>query len=118
MRLRALWALALAGLLAAAPAFADKKSDAAKRDLDALRARIARLAAEQRADEGKRGEAGAQLRAADTEVDRAARALRATESRLAAEQAELVKLQAQAATLEAGLAARRNAVGEIGRRTR
>jgi len=113
VRLRALWLLAFAALLAAAPAFADRKADAARRDLDQLRARIARLAAEQRADEGKRGEAGAGLRAADTEVDRAARALRDTEAKLALEQAELAKLQAQAATLEAGLARQREALAAL-----
>ena len=83
------WAWVLAALLCATPAFADRKADTAARELAALRARIQALAEEQRASERERGDAGRQLREADTEVARATRALRETEAALATEQAAL-----------------------------
>jgi septal ring factor EnvC (AmiA/AmiB activator) len=100
-------ALALAGLLAATPALADRKADAAQKELAALRARIEALTQEQRAGEQARGDANRELRDADAIVAKAARALRATEARLAAEQAELDRLVAQRATLESGLVTQR-----------
>jgi septal ring factor EnvC (AmiA/AmiB activator) len=106
-------AVLLAGLLAAGPALADKKTDAAQRDLAALRARIEALAAEQRASERERGDAGKSLREADAEVARATRALRETDAALATVQAEVDRLQAQQATLEQGLATQRAALAAL-----
>jgi septal ring factor EnvC (AmiA/AmiB activator) len=101
------WALALALLLGATPAFADKKADSAARELAALRARIQALAEEQRAGERERGDAGRELREADTEVAKATRALRDTEAALAAEQAALDAALSRQAALEQGLAKQR-----------
>jgi len=107
VRARTAWGLALAALLCAGPACADKKADAAQRDLEQLRARIQALAEEQRAGERERGDASNQLRDADGEVAKATRALRTTEAALAQQQAELDAALAQQAALEQGLAKQR-----------
>jgi septal ring factor EnvC (AmiA/AmiB activator) len=99
--------IALVALLVSGTALADKKADAAQRDLEQLRARIQALAEEQRAGERERGDASKELRDADGEVAQATRALRATEAALAQQQAELDKALAQQATLEQGLAKQR-----------
>ena len=107
------WAWVLAALLCATPAFADKKADAAARELAALRSRIQALAEEQRASERERGDAGRQLREADTEVARATRALRETEAALATEQAALDAALARQVGLEQGLAKQRAALAAL-----
>jgi septal ring factor EnvC (AmiA/AmiB activator) len=113
MRVRWALVLALAGALLATPALADRKSEAAQRELAQLRARIKALAEEQRASERERGDAGKSLREADQEVARATQALRDTDARLAAEQAELDRLDGERAALEQGLARQRAALAAL-----
>jgi septal ring factor EnvC (AmiA/AmiB activator) len=102
-------ALAVLGVGAAS---ADKATQAAK-DLAALRNRIAALTAEQRTEEAARGDAGRELREADTKVGQAVRALRDTDRALAAEQAELARLQQREGELEASLAGQRAALAAL-----
>jgi septal ring factor EnvC (AmiA/AmiB activator) len=107
------WILALAFALSATPALADRKADAAQRELAQLRANIQKLAEEQRASERERGDAGRSLREADGEVARATRALRDTEAKLAAEEKALAELQVRREGIEAGLVQQRAALAAL-----
>lgn len=112
--------LLTAALLVAAPAaFAQGAPERARQEaeaqqkLDALRAQIKKITAEQRSVDAERGEATRELRAADATVSDAVRALRRTEAGIATQELELQQLQARQAELELGLADQREALAAL-----
>jgi septal ring factor EnvC (AmiA/AmiB activator) len=111
--------LAFALLLAAPLALAQgaperaRKEAAAEQQLEAVRAQIKAIAAEQRALEGERGEATRGLREADATVSQAVRNLRRTEASIATQEQELQLLQEKQRVLEAGLGAQREALAAL-----
>jgi septal ring factor EnvC (AmiA/AmiB activator) len=107
----ALIAVLLFGALAAASAETSaqraQKQALAQKQLQQTRAQIKALADQQRLLESQRSEAAIALRRIDNEVSDAQRKLRDTEARIAAQQAKLVRLQAQRLVLETALSNRR-----------
>jgi len=113
-------ALLTAALLSAAPAaFAQGAPERARQEaeaqkkLEALRAQIKTITAEQRSVDAERGEATRELRAADATVSEAVRALRRTEAGIATQELELQQLEARQAELEIGLADQREALAAL-----
>lgn len=115
--IRALGAAALALLLAALPATAQddraRQEAQAQQKLEALRAQIKAITAENRAAEGERGEATRALREADARVSDAVRALRRTEAGIATAEQELQDLDRRKQALESGLAQQREALAAL-----
>ena len=113
----ALALLATASLPARAADGADPKQAAqereARRKLDAVRAEIRKLAEEQRATEGERGDAAQTLRAKETEVSDVAKEVRALDAKLESEEAELDTLDRRRAALETELKTQRDALAAL-----
>ena len=110
--------LALAATIAHAdPDEADPKTAAqeheARQKLDAVRAEIKALAEQQRETEGERGEAAKALRAKETEIDGVAKDVHALDEKLAAQQADLDRLDAERAKLETALKSQRAALAAL-----
>ena len=115
--IRGLGAAALVLLLAALPATAQddraRQEAQAQQKLEALRAQIKAITAENRAAEGERGEATRALREADARVSDAVRALRRTEAGIATAEQELQDLDRRKQALESGLAQQREALAAL-----
>ncbi|HVT31692.1 MAG TPA: peptidoglycan DD-metalloendopeptidase family protein [Rhodanobacteraceae bacterium] len=94
------------------PAHAAQEAEA-RRKLDAVRAEIKALVAEQRATEGERNEAAAALRAKETEVAAVAKDVHSLDEKIAAEEGELGHLDAKRVALEAALKTQRDALAAL-----
>ena len=110
--------LALAATIAHAdPDEADPKTAAqeheARQKLDAVRAEIKALAEQQRETEGERGEAAQALRAKETELAGVAKDVHALDEKIAAQQADLDRLDAERAKLETALKSQRDALAAL-----
>jgi len=110
--------LALGAVLARAePDEADPKTAAqeheARQKLDAVRAEIKALTEQQRAIEGERGEAAKALRTKETALAEVAKDVRALDDKLAAQQADLDKLDAERTKLETALKSQRDALAAL-----
>ena len=116
-RLLPLLALALA--CAGAPAQPDDAAQRASRErearqqLDALRERIKALADEQGATGGEHAQATTALREQEVAIAVAAKEVHALDARIAAQQAELERLEAERETLARTLAAQREALAGL-----
>jgi len=114
--LLALFALA-ATTAHAEPNEADPKTAAqeheARQKLDAVRAEIKALTEQQRAIEGERGEAAKALRTKETALAEVAKDVRALDDKLAAQQADLDKLDAERTKLETALKSQRDALAAL-----
>ena len=112
----ALFALG-AALAHAEPDEADPKTAAQEREarqkLDAVRAEIKALAEQQRATEGERGEASKALRTKETELAQVAKDVHALDEKLAAQQADLDKLDGERTKLETALKSQRDALAAL-----
>jgi len=109
---------ALAATIAhAEPNEADPKTAAqeheARQKLDAVRAEIKALTEQQRAIEGERGEAAKALRTKETALAEVAKDVRALDDKLAAQQADLDKLDAERTKLETALKSQRDALAAL-----
>ena len=109
---------ALAATIAhAEPNEADPKTAAqeheARQKLDAVRAEIKALTEQQRAIEGERGEAARALRTKETALAEVAKDVRALDDKLAAQQADLDKLDAERTKLETALKSQRDALAAL-----
>jgi septal ring factor EnvC (AmiA/AmiB activator) len=109
-----LLAIALAILFATvqAPSHAQESRET-QRKLERVKRELRDVAAERRKLEGQRGEANRELRAADEQVGRTARALRETEVRLERQRAELVALQSRRGALRKSLGAQRKELATL-----
>jgi septal ring factor EnvC (AmiA/AmiB activator) len=85
----------------------------ARRKLDAVRAEIKALAEQQRATEGERGEATKALRTKEIALAEVAKDVHALDEKLAAQQADLDKLDAARAKLETALKSQRAALAAL-----
>ncbi|KFN49844.1 murein hydrolase activator EnvC family protein [Arenimonas composti] len=108
-------ALAPAPAAAQAPADPPRAGEEARAEqrLQALRAQIRTITAEQQAQDERKSQALAALRTADAGVARAGAALRGTEAAIAAGEAELARLETRRRELEAGLAQQRLALAQL-----
>ena len=101
----------------AEPNEADPKTAAqeheARQKLDAVRAEIKALTEQQRAIEGERGEAAKALRTKETALAEVAKDVRALDDKLAAQQADLDKLDAERTKLETALKSQRDALAAL-----
>jgi len=109
---------ALAATIAhAEPNEADPKTAAqeheARQKLDAVRAEIKALTEQQRQIEGERGEAAKALRTKETALAEVAKDVRALDDKLAAQQADLDKLDAERTKLETALKSQRDALAAL-----
>jgi len=109
---------ALAATIAhAEPNEADPKTAAqeheARQKLDAVRAEIKALTEQQREIEGERGEAAKALRTKETALAEVAKDVRALDDKLAAQQADLDKLDAERTKLETALKSQRDALAAL-----
>ncbi|HET7925226.1 MAG TPA: peptidoglycan DD-metalloendopeptidase family protein [Rhodanobacteraceae bacterium] len=106
-----------AAVARADPDEADPKTAAeehqARQKLDAVRAEIKALAEQQRETEGERGEAVKALRAKETELAAVAKDVHALDDKLATQQADLDKLDAERAKLETALKSQRDALAAL-----
>jgi murein hydrolase activator len=110
---RAAFALALLAVVVfTAPAFAQESRET-QRKLERVKRELRDVAAERRKLEGQRGEANRELRAADEQVGRSARALRETELRLARQRAEFAALQSRRDALRVTLGAQRKELAAL-----
>ncbi len=113
----ALLALFAARMTHAEPDAADPQSAAEERQarekLDAVRAEIKALAEQQHQTEGERGEAARALRTKETELADVARDVHALDEKLAAQQGDLDRLDAERAKLETALKSQRDALGAL-----
>lgn len=99
---------------ASTPASSSSAREAETRDkLAAVRARIAKIAAEQRATAAKRQSINAQLAEQATRLDQAAAAVRESDAAIAARAQALSGLQAQRDKLESGLGEQRSALAGL-----
>ena len=94
------------------PARAAQEAEA-RRKLDAVRAEIKALVAQQRATEGERNEAAAALRTKETELAAVAKDVHALDEKIAAEEAELSRLDARRADLVTLLKTQRDALAAL-----
>jgi len=101
-----------AGLLLAAPAFAQSSREA-ERKLEKIQRELKSVSAERRKIEGQRGSASRQLREADEKVGQSNRRLREIEARMAKEQATLASLQTQRAQLQESMGAQRQELAQL-----
>lgn len=85
----------------------------AKQQLDGLRARIKELADARRVTTGEHAEATTALREQETAIAAAAKAVRALDDQLVAEQAGIDRLEGERATLARTLATQREALAEL-----
>jgi len=85
----------------------------ARQKLDAVRAEIKALAEQQRATEGERGDAAKALRTKETALAEVAKDVHVLDERLAAQQADLDKLDAERAKLETALKSQRDALAAL-----
>jgi len=85
----------------------------ARQKLDAVRAEIKALTEQQRAIEGERGEAAKALRTKETALAEVAKDVRALDDKLAAQQADLDKLDAERTKLETALKSQRDALAAL-----
>jgi len=101
----------------AEPNEADPKTAAqeheARQKLDAVRAEIKALTEQQREIEGERGEAAKALRTKETALAEVAKDVRALDDKLAAQQADLDKLDAERTKLETALKSQRDALAAL-----
>ena len=108
---------ALAATIAHAEPEADPKTAAqeheARQKLDAVRAEIKALTEQQRQIEGERGEAAKALRTKETALAEVAKDVRALDDKLAAQQADLDKLDAERTKLETALKSQRDALAAL-----
>ncbi len=106
-----------AAVVHAGPDAADPKTAAQEREarqkLDAVRAEIKALAQQQRETEGERGDAVKALRTKETEVAAVAKDVHALDDKLAAQQADLDRLDAERAKLETALKSQRAALAAL-----
>ena len=116
VRLALLVLIALAAMAVRADE-ADPKTAAqeheARQKLEAVRAEIKALAEQQRETAGERGEAAKALRTKETELAEVARDVHALDEKLAAQQADLDKLDAERAKLETALKSQRDALAAL-----
>jgi len=108
--------LLAAGLMLAAPAFAQSSREA-ERKLEKIQRELKSVSAERRKIEGQRGSASRQLRDADEKVGQSNRRLREIETRMAKEQATLASLQTQRAQLQESMGAQRQELAQLLRAT-
>jgi septal ring factor EnvC (AmiA/AmiB activator) len=94
------------------PARAAQEAEA-RRKLDAVRAEIKALVAQQRATEGERNEAAAALRTKETELAAVAKDVHALDEKIAAEETELSRLDARRADLVTLLKTQRDALAAL-----
>jgi septal ring factor EnvC (AmiA/AmiB activator) len=96
---------------------ADPKTAAQEREarqkLDAVRAEIRALAEQQRATEGERGDAAKALRTKETALAEVAKDVHVLDDKLAAQQADLDRLDAERAKLETALKSQRDALAAL-----
>jgi septal ring factor EnvC (AmiA/AmiB activator) len=85
----------------------------ARQKLDAVRAEIKALAEQQRETEGERGEAAKALRTKETELAGVAKDVHALDEKLATQQADLDRLDAERAKLETALKSQRDALAAL-----
>lgn len=85
----------------------------ARQKLDAVRAEIKALAEQQRETEGERGEATKALRTKETELADVAKDVHVLDEKLAAQQADLDKLDAERTKLETALKSQRDALAAL-----
>ena len=85
----------------------------ARQKLDAVRAEIKALTEQQREIEGERGEAAKALRTKETALAEVAKDVRALDDKLAAQQADLDKLDAERTKLETALKSQRDALAAL-----
>jgi len=110
-------------LIAGANAFAEPAEDAdpqhaqqereARQKLDAVRAEIKALTAQQRETEGERGDAARSLREKETAVAAVAKDVLTLDEKIAAQQAQLDQLNARRVKLEAALKTQREALAAL-----
>jgi septal ring factor EnvC (AmiA/AmiB activator) len=85
----------------------------ARQKLDAIRAELKTLAAQQRATQGERGEAATSLREKETAVAVVAKDVHALDEKLETQQAQLDKLNARRTELETALKKQRDALAAL-----
>jgi septal ring factor EnvC (AmiA/AmiB activator) len=104
-------AVVLAAMIATSASAQESRET--QRKLERVKRELRDVAAERRKLEGQRGEANRELRAADEQVGRTARALRETEVRLERQRAELVALQSRRDALRKSLGAQRKELATL-----